>query len=239
ELYVPPLERATALAQDVSHLLPPSHRAPVRTDSPILQAFLRHMETSLAQNPHLLVAYTWMFYMALFSGGRYIRPKLRAGLNQQSDISLSQVRQDECAGLRFWNFPGDLDGEDLKLEYKARVAALSAELTDRERADIVNEGVHIMVSLLDVVKEIAETLPDRALALEAVNSNSQQRDRLKQQEPRQHVAPTRPPWSSLLSKWLLPIGVSNTVYASIALLASKPTVTADALPATAIRVDAQ
>ncbi|KAL8867302.1 MAG: hypothetical protein Q9174_005751 [Haloplaca sp. 1 TL-2023] len=242
DLHIPGLERATALAADISPLLPPSYRTPVADAYPTLQAFLKHMETSLAEKPHLLVAYTWMFYMALFSGGRYIRPKLRAGFKSPSDISLPQVQQDKRAGLRFWNFSGDSDGEDLKLEYKRRVAALSIELTDRETANIVDEGVYIMASLLDVVKEMAATIPDRALALEAVTPDAveyEQRDRLKEQEASQHLVPTRPPWSSL-SKWLFPMGVSNMVYAGIALVASKPTVTADALPATAtIRVDAQ
>lgn len=51
---------------------PPSPPPP-----PSLQSFLNHIRTSTPKKPHLLLAYTWVLYMALFSGGRYLRARLR------------------------------------------------------------------------------------------------------------------------------------------------------------------
>ncbi len=52
-----------------------------------LQAFLAHIRYSVARRPHVLIAYAWVFYMALFSGGRWIRAQLHG------------------AGERFWTEP--------------------------------------------------------------------------------------------------------------------------------------
>ncbi|KAL8955823.1 MAG: hypothetical protein Q9183_006513, partial [Haloplaca sp. 2 TL-2023] len=188
--------------------------------------------------PYLLVTYTWIFYMALFSGGRYIRSKVHAGFANLHNTSSPQGRRDERSGFSFFGFPGDSDGEDLKLEYKSRVAALSAALAAEERVDIVNEGVHIMGSLLDLVKEMVQTLPDRALALEAEDPSSAQDDkcnRLEAEISSQHIRPPR----SLLSKWVFPVGVADLVHAGIAFVTSKAPATTGPLPATAIHVDAK
>ena len=179
--------------------------------------------------------------MALFSGGRYIRSKVHAGFANLPDTSSSHVRRGERAGLSFFNFPGDLDGEDLKLVYKSRVAALSAALQPEQRADIVNEGVHIMAALLDLVEEMAEMLPDRALAFEVDYPSSAQDEKCDRLEPEalsQHVSYIRPPWWSF-SKWVPPLGVTDLFYASIALVASKAPLTAESLPATKIHVQAE
>jgi heme oxygenase len=42
-----------------------------------LAAFITHMKQSAEKNPHVLVAYAWVLYMALFSGGRHIRASLQ------------------------------------------------------------------------------------------------------------------------------------------------------------------
>lgn len=117
--------------------------------------------------------------MALFSGGRYIRGRLRdafaapfptplpANTNiNNTDSPDSQTERDERAGLSFWDFPSDTDGEDLKLLYKSRIAILSPSLTPQEHVDIVNESVEIMIRLTDIVREVADTIPAKAAALE-------------------------------------------------------------------------
>ncbi|KAL9027414.1 MAG: hypothetical protein Q9196_004058 [Gyalolechia fulgens] len=163
-LHVPWLERASALERDSRLLLPLLRSGPGFSTGPRSEAFKRHVQLSLSQKPHLLFAYTWIFYMALFSGGRYVRSKFRAGFKSWM-AALPAAQLEPHAGLTFWHFPGELDGEDLKLEYKNRVAALSVELTEEERADIVAESVQIMTYLIDVVQEVAEVVPPRAVAL--------------------------------------------------------------------------
>ncbi|KAL8714050.1 MAG: hypothetical protein Q9225_006653 [Loekoesia sp. 1 TL-2023] len=214
KLHLPELERAQALECDIKLLLPSLHQFPNTSTVPRLEAFKRHVQSSLSQKPHLLLAYTWIFYMALFSGGRYIRSKLRAGL-ATSIASLPSAQLDGHAGLSFWEFPGELDGEDLKLEYKSRVAALSAELTEEERRDIVAEGVQIMIFLIDLVKEVAEAVPARVaeLALEAGPSS----DKVGFQGP---VARIRPPWI-LLMRNLFPMYFMEIVSAALGVVASR------------------
>ncbi|KAI4225047.1 MAG: hypothetical protein L6R36_004217 [Xanthoria steineri] len=214
-LYIHELERAEALANDINILLPPLHRdsSPIEHQFARLEAFKRHIDSSLASKPHLLFAYTWIFYMALFSGGRYIRSKLRAAFTNPN-TSKSQHHLDELAGLSFWNFPGDADGEDLKIEFKARVASLSNDLTEEEIAEIIAEGVHIMVSLPEIVREVADTVPERALALtEAATSDTT--TQLK--DP---VARIRPPWILLLRS-IFPMGFIHLVSAATGIAASK------------------
>ncbi|RDW88505.1 hypothetical protein BP6252_00537 [Coleophoma cylindrospora] len=42
-----------------------------------LAAFIAHTTRSVEKNPHVLLAYGWVLYMAIFSGGRYIRAALQ------------------------------------------------------------------------------------------------------------------------------------------------------------------
>lgn len=116
-----------------------------------MQAFLAHIHEAIAARPHLLIAYTWNLYMALFSGGRHLRSQLR-----DSGIFATEA-------LSFWSFDGEQDGEDLKMEFKARVAALETLLTPEERAEIVSEGVVIMRCLVEVVRELEREIPARMM----------------------------------------------------------------------------
>ncbi|KAL8809728.1 MAG: hypothetical protein Q9200_003167 [Gallowayella weberi] len=202
-LHIPQLERAEALCNDISLLLPPSHRAPEPTQHPRLEAFKQHIRNSLAHKPYLLIAYTWIFYMALFSGGRYIRSKLRTGFASPCISTLPQRQLDEEAGLSFWNFPGDSDGEDLKTDFKARIIALSGSLTETERGDIVAEGIHIMISLTDIVREVAETVPKEAAMLAQQHMVALESTHLKRP-----VARIRPPWLLLL-RYIFPMGFKD------------------------------
>ncbi|KAL8950974.1 MAG: hypothetical protein Q9222_003035 [Ikaeria aurantiellina] len=172
------------------------------------------MRDSLEQKPHLLIAYTWIFYMALFSGGRYIRSKLRAAFTPSSS-SLSQSQLDASAGLSFWDFPGDKDGEDLKVDFKARVTALSTSLTPEEKSEIADEGIKIMVALTKIVSEVAETVPVLAQSLSL--SLSAESEKEVKGGP---VARIRPPWILLL-KYLFPMGAMDLLSAIVGMAVVK------------------
>lgn len=151
--------------------------------------------------------------MALFSGGRYIRSKLRAGLSASIGSATSTIA-DQAAGLSFWEFPGVHDGEDLKTEYKSRIAAVSTQLTEQEKEDIIDEGVKIMVLLTDVVREVAEVVPGRALQL-ALDTPSGD----KYTGFLGPVSRIRPPWL-LLVRTLFPFGIMELLSACLATVAS-------------------
>jgi hypothetical protein len=43
----------------------------------IASKFIEHTTEAVTANPHILLAYAWVLYMALFSGGRYLRASLQ------------------------------------------------------------------------------------------------------------------------------------------------------------------
>ena len=89
-LHLPVLERSSSLRADIRSITGWSEDV---VDEQIAKAaergalgeFVSHIKRSVDQNPHVLLAYAWVLYMALFSGGRFIRGSL------------------ENAGAGFWN----------------------------------------------------------------------------------------------------------------------------------------
>lgn len=105
--------------------------------------------------------------MALFSGGRYIRAKLRSvegkgfWVQEYNPIPAGGPVKDVIP-LGFWDFPAAThDGEDLKVEFKARVQDIESGLNQKEREDIIQEAVEIMTQLLGVVREIDSSIRER------------------------------------------------------------------------------
>lgn len=107
------------------------------------QTIAHTMQRSTCAQPHLLVAYAWVMYMAIFSGGRWIRQQLDdAGTDfwsgQQQHMSLKPPSgQVAMTGLTFLSFHDGNDGEDLKAVFKERLAGIDALLSSKEREDIV------------------------------------------------------------------------------------------------------
>lgn len=159
-----------------------------------LAEFITHTTRSVDASPHVLLAYAWVLYMAIFSGGRYLRASLKeAGgstdfwtrdaspvrpYSVTRDISeerrkssahntppeptrraRSRTRSDSAAagmvpGLSFFNFVGDEDGEDLKLEFKKRIAEAEVLLTEGEKQDIIQEAQDIFRFMVEMVDEL-------------------------------------------------------------------------------------
>lgn len=179
-VYMRGLERAGRLKGDVERVLGKERklgRTMVLEDGgkwqrPRSMAFAAHIHTSVEGRPHLLLAYTWVLYMALFSGGRYIRSRLRqAGsgfwnrrVEGESEGSYRRrmednEKEDAVDGyLGFWTFEGDEDGENLKAEFKQRFATIEANLTEAEKEEVVQGAVSIMQSITGVVVEISEVV---------------------------------------------------------------------------------
>ena len=164
---IPHLARAGRLRRDLSHLTYRDSSSHDRA-GPRLKALTQHITSSTSHAPHLLLAYTWVLYMALFSGGRYIRTKLReAGREFWNSCAEAEKKKEkekdgdinidiDKGALSFWNFDGEADGEDIKAEFKQRFADIEGWLNDEERKGVVQEAVFIMESLMGVVEEIAE-----------------------------------------------------------------------------------
>lgn len=221
-LHIPALERSSYLQHDLEQLainlrlhfpalFDQSEKEDDDTseDNPRLKVFVSHIRSCLIARPHLLVAYTWIFYMAIFSGGRYIRAKLQDAGNDfwacevdlenrnESHVPRNPADPAVKSPLRFWSFAGAFDGEDLKADYKARILELELGLTVDERQEVVDEAVDIMCKLLEIVDGI-----DSSIAT----------GRILTQPPKPTTTADKrdsPTWSTLLVKHLLPVGLAE------------------------------
>ncbi|TQV98956.1 hem oxygenase-like, multi-helical [Cordyceps javanica] len=146
-----------------------------------LAAMIDHMERSIQKKPLLLVTYTYIMYMALFAGGRFIRATLEATGDDFWQTPLAPIKptmqpciptpnfQNEIDNglqasadthkchplpLSFFHFDTPHDGEDLKLEFKRRVRICEAALEPEEIDDIVQEATNIFEHITSIVQQL-------------------------------------------------------------------------------------
>lgn len=151
------LRRSQRLEEDLQHLCDCANMA-----SPVHSAAnttLRRMSTNLKAKPHTFIAYTWVMYMAVFSGGRWIRNQLAKGgpefWLQQAPVgdggNLCETVL-SYPGFEFLSFEGEEDGEDIKSLFKARLAEAETLLTPDEKRDVVEAAKDLFGDLICVVQ---------------------------------------------------------------------------------------
>ena len=128
-------------------------------------AFCTHIRKSVHEKPWTLVAYAWCFYMAVFSGGRWIR----AGLLGAGDNFWSSGNGDNGLGLQerglsFWQFPGPHDGEDIKAEFKLRLEEAEHLFSDDQRVDVIEEAKNIFQLCAEIVYELDDMVGSAQVA---------------------------------------------------------------------------
>lgn len=107
-----------------------------------LAALLDRTREAILKKPLLIMSYTWVLYLALFNGGRWIRAQLEQAGPEFWDTRLhTQSSKTDC--LSFWEFEDELDGEEIKHDFKARFNTAAAVLDDAERQDVVAECVRV------------------------------------------------------------------------------------------------
>ncbi|MCJ1281604.1 heme oxygenase [Xylographa opegraphella] len=201
-LYMPDMLRARNLRSDLSILL---HKKLDEVDDVLenmeelqLHRFLQHFEQTCGAKPHVLIAYAWVMYMALFNGGRWIRAQLLvAKTSYWYPLSLEGASEspnsNPSLGLAFWHFPGEEDGEDIKNEFKARLNDIEALLNVEQRQDIVDEASSIFRYLALLVGELDEIVTTKPI--------------------RASTSSLSTAWSQLLVKHFLPLGMAELLYA--------------------------
>ncbi|KAI9785383.1 MAG: heme oxygenase [Geoglossum umbratile] len=173
-LLIPGLMRGERLKEDLGYITGLGVvELRAHLDNPVgkqVVEFREHIRSTVPNKPHLLVAYTWVMYMAIFSGGRWIREQiLLAGDRFWSHpaacagISMSGREARATTGMEFFNFKGSEDGEDIKSEYKRRFAELDQLLTPSERQDVVSEAVRIFEFNTQIVNELDEQLAGQGI----------------------------------------------------------------------------
>ncbi|KYK61591.1 hypothetical protein DCS_02734 [Drechmeria coniospora] len=168
KMYLPGLMRSERLRTDIRAMTGWSDRAIDEQLQAIsrtghLAEFVGHIARAVTNRPHVLLAYSYIMYMALFAGGRFIAASLEAAgqdfWNEQPSPENSiwhSLSNGETADeayrpsppVRFFHFDTLTDGEDLKQEYKQRLADSEVMLTTREKRDIVQEAVCIFENII-------------------------------------------------------------------------------------------
>lgn len=172
-LYFESLQRSRALQDDIISLTLWSKRTLAErlndaSESPVLSDFIVHTRKTVQDSPHTLVAYAWVLYMALFSGGRFIRasleniypafwvPAAATGGRRPTPDTLASPAEAAAQPLSFFRFDTPTDGEDIKATFKARLLELEDTLTAGERDDVVREAGYIFEHMIRLVGELDE-----------------------------------------------------------------------------------
>ncbi|CAM1508141.1 Fc.00g049890.m01.CDS01 [Cosmosporella sp. VM-42] len=191
-LHLPGLMRSDRLRADIKALSGwPEHvveeQLKIVAQTGRLGEFIQHIKRSVENRPHVLLAHSYILFMALFAGGRFIRACLESvGSDFWEQVPSpvkpvlrpcrrDSVRTSEPASglseddvpeydfnfhashtmpLRFFHFPTPMDGEDLKKEFKRRLADSEKLLTEREKQEIVKEAVCIFDNMTLIVQQL-------------------------------------------------------------------------------------
>ncbi len=161
-LCVPGLERSPRLKRDLRSLSRIGCTS--TTGNSVVQnthfrRMLTRMREDLRQKPHLLVAYGWVMYMAMFSGGRWIRQQF---VTSGPGFWQTAIKQDPLdaklatsfAGFSFLSFAGDQDGEDIKTQFKLWLAEAETLLSPQERQDVVDASQQLFHDCIDIVGQL-------------------------------------------------------------------------------------
>lgn len=138
---------------DLSHLLGTKRTAKIEKLMGDTIYFHKNTFRLCTSKPHMILAYSWTLYLAIFNGGRYIR----AALEEAGDDFWGT----EDYPLEFWNFEGEEDGNDIERAFKSNFDAAALELTRAEKDEVVAEAKRIfalveqMVHVLD--KKVARS----------------------------------------------------------------------------------
>jgi heme oxygenase len=151
------LARGERLRKDLAHI---QRRADTEYQTSAYdQALATRIRTALNERPHALIAYAWVMYMAIFSGGRWIREQLaKAGPCFWLDASQAEkfdiANRLSMPGFIFLSFSGDRDGEDIKADFQSRLEEADTLLTDKERDEVVDAAKGIFDDCLQLIHDI-------------------------------------------------------------------------------------
>ncbi|KAK5117808.1 hypothetical protein LTR85_008783 [Meristemomyces frigidus] len=134
------------------------------------KALAQRIRDTISSKPHILLAYAWVMYMAIFSGGRWIRqqfdsagPEFWTG-EPHTTPTEKQDRKD-TSGFSFLSFDGEDDGEDLKTDFKARLVDIEVLLTEQERQEVIDTAQELFGHCIELVGELDRRMARRAIGL--------------------------------------------------------------------------
>lgn len=122
-----------------------SNRAAAAADRSA-KLFATHIAKTTTEKPHLIFAYSWIMYIALFNGGRWIHGQLLSAGAEfwTSRAQAADKEKEDLQSLSFWTFAGDdPDGEDIKADFQRRYDEAASRLTHEEEVEVMEEAVEI------------------------------------------------------------------------------------------------
>ncbi|KAK5060012.1 hypothetical protein LTR84_009896 [Exophiala bonariae] len=150
-IYVPRLLRSPRLRRDleiVNMRLGDHGKQEVEDISERSMIYYRRIRAALCAKPHVLLAYMWTMYLALFNGGRWMRSQF---FSAGSSFWLGQDFP-----LSFWDFEDPTgtasNGEDLKVAFKENFAEASRLLDDTQRDEVIDESKNLFDLCLEMVR---------------------------------------------------------------------------------------
>lgn len=153
---VPEIARGECLSSDLANLSATWGCIDVHHHDEAVRSAVAHISAAIQAKPYVVLAYSWIMYMALFNGGRWIREQLLDAGPSFWDGKGSHTEKLSIARsyLSFWHFDGSDDGENVKLEFRARLLAAGNRLLEAEREDVVAEAQALFQHCLSIVMEI-------------------------------------------------------------------------------------
>lgn len=133
-LYSTPLLRTPQLTKDLRYYF---GSVPFPTKAPnTLQriAYVTHIRQAVAKKPHVLIAYAYNYYMALFAGGKILKYQISKAKDFFPERYEMTEQERIIAGTNLFSFetePGKEDG--LRTTFKEALSNFELTLTTEER----------------------------------------------------------------------------------------------------------
>ncbi|KAI5810964.1 hypothetical protein DFH27DRAFT_2844 [Peziza echinospora] len=179
-LYHPVLTRTNAALNDLAFYydLDSTDAALERFSEPTTparKAYAAHIRAVIEKEPLVIISYAHNMYLALFAGGRVIKSRMLSvsGFFPRK-TGLSKA---ECARLGTHLFTFDVENgkeEDIRNNFKYRLANVEVDITPEETAVIVEESKEVfrqnllLINELDTFKPEAEPASPTSLAISAI-----------------------------------------------------------------------
>ena len=132
-LYSMPLLRTPQLVKDLEYFYGGETYHGVEPMSTRAE-YVSHIKQVLSQKPHLVIAYTHNYYMALFAGGKVLKYKISQA--QGFFPPRKNMAEEECkaAGTNLFSFEVPEGKEDLlRSGFKDALVDIQSTLTEEER----------------------------------------------------------------------------------------------------------
>jgi len=159
------LARSERLRKDLEYISKRTGKGVQRTGA-VDKQLAQQIQEIVNKKPHVLIAYAWVMYMAIFSGGRWIRQQLtNAGPEfwtgepaAATDEKKALMGTPALPGFSFLSFEGEQDGEDIKAEFKSRLAETEALLTENERQDVIEAAQELFDHCIRLVGDLDKSV---------------------------------------------------------------------------------